>query len=200
MIGNLETERLLIRNFRKADWKDLHEYLSLQDTYVFEPGDPIDAAEAKRLAAERSKGDAFLAVVLKAEDKMVGHLYFSRMEPLEFRTWELGYIFNPRYRSRGYCTEASRSVVEFGFRALQAHRIVAFCDPRNAASWRVLEKIGMQREGHFRQKAFFRRGQDGSPLWHDCYAYGLVAADPSPTTAPAIHSGEDAATRPAAAE
>ena len=174
MFEKLETERLVIRNFRKSDWKDLHEYLSLSDTYIFEPGDPVSVAQAKQLAKDRSEGDSFLAVVLKTENKMVGHLYFSLVEPADFRTWELGYIFNPVYRNRGYCTEASRSVIDFGFRELAAHRIVAFCDPRNEASWRVLEKLRMKREGHFRQKAFFRRDGSGAPLWHDCYAYGIV--------------------------
>jgi RimJ/RimL family protein N-acetyltransferase len=174
---SLETERLILRNFQKDDWKDLYEYLSLAETYVYEPGNPVSIGEAKRLAKERSKGDAFLAVVLKAENKMIGHLYFHREEPLDFYTWELGYIFNPRYQNRGFCTEASRKAVEFGFFELKAHRINAYCDPLNAASWHVLEKIGMEREGHFRKKAFFRRDEKGDPIWHDCYAYGIVEED-----------------------
>ena len=44
-------------------------------------------------------------------------------------TWELGYIFNPDYHNQGYCTEASSALIDFAFRELHAHKIVAFCNP-----------------------------------------------------------------------
>jgi [ribosomal protein S5]-alanine N-acetyltransferase len=172
----LETERLLIRKFDANDWQDLYEYLSLPEIYRFEPGEPINAEQARQLAGERSQADNFFAVVLKSGRKMIGHLYFEQIEPKEFLTWELGYIFNPAFQRQGYCTEAARRIVEYGFKDLHAHRITAFCDPANPASWKVLEKIGMQREGYFNQKAFFRRDSQGQPVWHDCLAYGILAA------------------------
>jgi ribosomal-protein-alanine N-acetyltransferase len=171
----LETERLLVRNMRISDWLDLYEYLSLPATYAFEPGEPVNRDKAKRLARDRAAGNDFLAVVLKSEAKMIGHLYFHRVDPPQFDTWELGYIFHPAYQRQGYCTESCRRLVEHAFAALKAHKIVAYCDPRNPASWRVLEKIGMKREGCFERKAFFRRDERGRPLWHDCWAYGLLA-------------------------
>lgn len=170
----IETSRLIIRNFAEADAEDLYAYLSIPDTYRFEPGEPISREEAQALAKERSQGESFFAVILKGENTMIGHLYFDKIEPAAFMTWELGYIFNPRYRNKGFCTEAAQALVDYGFRSLHAHRIVAHCNPLNYASWRVLDKIGMEREGHFRKKAFFRRDADNNPLWHDCYAYGIV--------------------------
>ena len=64
-----------------------------------------------------------------------------------------------------------------------AHRIYAECDPRNEASWRLLERAGMNREAHFRQNLFFRRAADGSPVWKDTYVYAMLKAEgpPSPT-------------------
>jgi RimJ/RimL family protein N-acetyltransferase len=169
----LQTDRLTIRNFTLADANDLYEYLSLPDTYIFEPGSPISKEEAKQLCVERSKSDSFLAVELRVTHKMIGHLYFSRSEPIDFMTWELGYIFNPKYFNKGFCTEASRAIIKYAFNDLQAHRIEAFCNPLNAASWHVLEKAGMKREGFFKEKAFFRKDINDKPLWHDCYAYGV---------------------------
>ncbi len=168
------TDRLLIRTHSPRDWQDLFEYLSLRRTYDFEPGTPITKEEAMRMANDRSSGEDFLPVVLRENDKMIGHLYFRQTEPREFLSWELGYIFNPAYHNMGYATEASRAILDYGFDELKAHRIVAYCDPRNVASWRVLEKIGMEREGYFRQKAFFKRDADGKPLWHDCCVYGIL--------------------------
>ena len=77
--------------------------------------------ETNRLIIRRH----IFAVVLKGENKVIGHLYFHRTEPKEFLTRELGFIFNPNYQNRGFCTEASK----------------------NIASWKVLEKIGMKNDG-----------------------------------------------------
>lgn len=173
----IETPRLLVRGMRETDWLDLHEYLSDPGTYEFEPGEPIGPEEARELAHERAKGEDFLAVVLKESGKMIGHLYFKRVEPLELSTWELGYIFNKAYRRRGYASEAARALVEAAFAELGAHRIKAGCDPRNPASWRLLERIGMRREASRRSNAFHRRDAEGGPLWHDSYEYGMLRED-----------------------
>ncbi|MBN1798659.1 MAG: GNAT family N-acetyltransferase [Spirochaetales bacterium] len=171
----IETERLCIRKFIKNDWQDLHEYLSLKEIYIFEPGEPISCAEAEKITNERAKGNDFFAVVLKEQHKMIGHVYFHHEEPKEYLTWELGFIFNPVYQRKGYCTEACRNIVKYAFEHLNTHRIVAYCNPKNTASWKVLEKIGMKREGFFEKKAFFRRDNKGNPLWHDCCAYGMLS-------------------------
>ncbi len=173
-MGELETERLIIRNHIPSDGDDLFEYLSLPEVYRFEPGNPLSREDTEKLLSRRCGGDDFLAVVLKDGGKMVGHLSFHLTPPEEFLTWELGYIFNPRYHNRGYCTEASSALIEYAFGRLGAHRIVAYCDPENIPSWKVLEKTGMIREGHFPRRAFFRRDGRGNPLWHDCYAYGIL--------------------------
>lgn len=172
----LGTERLVVRNFREADGSALFSYLSLPETYLFEPGNPVTREEADRLARERSEGEDFFAVTLKGGE-MIGHLYFHRVEPSDFRGWELGYIFNPAYQGNGYCTEAARALVGYAFANLGTHRVSAYCDPRNEPSWRVLEKLGMRREGHFRKKAYFRKDSAGQPLWHDAWAYGILDED-----------------------
>ena len=173
----LNTERLIIRRLTDYDTNDLHEYLSIPDTYIFEPGNPISKEEAHLLCTERSRGDSFYAVELRDSNKMIGHLYFSRNEPTDFMTWELGYIFNPKFMNKGYCTEASKEILKYAFNKLKAHRVEAFCNPSNNASWHVLENIGMKREGFFKEKAFFRKDSNNNPIWHDCYAYGLTDKD-----------------------
>jgi len=170
----IETVRLIIRKHKETDWKDLYEYLSLKEIYVFEPGEPITEEDSKKIIIERSIGNDFYAVVLKNENKMIGHLYFHHTEPKEYLTWELGFIFNPTYHNRGFCTEASRRIIKHGFDNLNIHKVVSYCNPENIASWKVLEKTGMKREGFFRKEGFFRRDENNNPLWHDCYAYGIL--------------------------
>ncbi|MBN2625879.1 MAG: GNAT family N-acetyltransferase [Spirochaetales bacterium] len=173
----IETENLVIRKHIEADREDLHSYLSLPEIYRFEPGGPVTLREAGELVKERMEGDDFFPVILKSEGKQIGHLYFHRKDPAEFRIWELGFIFNPAYQNRGYCTEASKAMIGHGFASLNAHKIVAYCNPLNAASWKVLEKIGMKREGLLRKNAFFRKDEEGNPLWHDCSVYGILRED-----------------------
>jgi ribosomal-protein-alanine N-acetyltransferase len=146
----IDTSRLLIRQFEEQDYTSLFEYLSNPSIYRFEPGEPI---------SQRAQGNDFWAVILKADQKLVGHLYFQQIEPKEFQTWELGYIFNPAFHNKGYATESASGLVHFGFMHFGIHRVIAHCNPENPASWKVLEKIGMRREGFLRKNVFFGRLQ-----------------------------------------
>jgi [ribosomal protein S5]-alanine N-acetyltransferase len=170
----IETERLLIRKFMPSDAADLFEYLSLPETYRFEPGEPISMDEARELVAERADGSNFLAVVLKESGRLIGHLYFEQREPLECRTWELGYIFNPRYQRMGYGSEAAAALVDYAFANLNPHRIMARCNQDNPASWKLLEKIGFIREGDFKQFTFFHTDEKGQPIWVDAFEYAKL--------------------------
>ena len=170
----IETDRLFIRRFEAGDYNDLFEYLSVPAIYAYEPGKPVSLEEARELALHRSKGTDFLAVVLKCEKKMIGHLYFKPIEPEAKMTWELGYIFNPKYQRNGYASEASKAVTDWALASHKVHRIMARCNPENTASWKLLEKIGFVREGHFRKCGFVHRHHDGSPIWTDAYEYSKL--------------------------
>jgi ribosomal-protein-alanine N-acetyltransferase len=156
----IHTSRLLIRQFQEQDYTSLFEYLSNPSIYRFEPGEPISLEKAKELASERAQGNDFWVVILKGDQKMVGHLYFKQIEPKE-----------------GYATESASGLVHFGFTHFGIHRVVAHCNPENVASWKVLEKIGMRREGYFRKNVFFRTATDGSPLWVDSFEYAILKED-----------------------
>ena len=116
-----------------------------------------------------------MAVELRSERKLIGHISILPVAPKEFLTYELGYIFNPAYRHRGYATEAARAAVGYCFAELGAHRIVGNCNPVNEASWKVLERCGMRREGTLRQN--FRKEGPSGP-WTDTYVYAMLASDP----------------------
>jgi RimJ/RimL family protein N-acetyltransferase len=59
---------------------------------------------------------------------------------------EIGFVLHPDHHGRGYAAEAARPLLEFGFAEVGLHRIIARLEARNAASARVLEKLGMRRE------------------------------------------------------
>lgn len=177
MIGSLNTPRLLLRRLRLDDAADLYEYLSDPQTYRFEPGEPLERAQADERAADLAASPHFWAVVLRSTGKMIGQLYLAQITPLEHLTCELGYILSPAYQRQGYGAEAAGALVRQALTADGMHRVVAHCNPENTASWKLLERIGFRREGLHRQDIFFRRNAAGEPLWTDTYVYALLAAE-----------------------
>ena len=173
----METERLIIRKFKADDWKDLFEYLSQESVVKYEPYDIYSEEDCKQSAINRSQNDVFWAVCLKENNKLIGNVYFQQQDPKKFFTWEIGYVFNPTYYGKGYATEACKRVLKYGFEQLGAHRIIGKCNPENTASWKLLERLSMRREGHYIKPAFFKRKLDGSPIWHDAYIYAILAEE-----------------------
>ena len=76
------------------------------------------------------------------------------MVAMEHRRAELGYWIGRPYWGRGYCTEAAGEMLRYGFEELGLHRILARHFGLNPASGRVMQKIGMTREGQMRQHFF----------------------------------------------
>jgi len=170
----METKRLLIRRFTPDDWPDLFEYLSRDAVVKYEPYDVFTEEASKQEAVRRAGDNNFWAVCLKDNGKLIGNQYLSKQE---FDTWEFGYVFNTDYQGMGYATESAQAIVDDAFRNHDARRIIAKCNPLNTRSWKLLERLGMRREGHMLQTVYFKRDKDGCPIWHDTYAYGILATE-----------------------
>lgn len=80
----------------------------------------------------------------------------------------MGWSFHPAYQGRGYATEAARVLLAYAFNKRGLRRVTSDCDARNAASLRLMERLGMRREGHLRQSRL--TGDE----WHDEYLYALL--------------------------
>lgn len=169
----LETQRTRIRYFKGHDYNDLYDYLSLPETYEYEPGSPISVEKAKEIAKEREEGKNFIAVLDKESEKLVGHFSFFINGPDKIRTYELGYIFNPKYQNRGLATESGKKIIEYSFNEMNVHKIIANCNPLNKKSWKLLERLGFTREGYLKKNYFFKE-ENGKPVWVDTFVYGLL--------------------------
>lgn len=169
----LSTERLIIRRFREKDGEDLYEYFSNPKVLEFEPFKPFTKEEAYEEAKRRVEDEKFLAVCLKS-GKMIGNLYFSKGD---FETWEVGYVFNEKYWGKGYAAESLRELITYAFSRLDVRRIIAQCDPKNSPSWKLLERVGMRREGLLLQNIYFFTDENGNPIWKDTYEYGLLKSE-----------------------
>jgi RimJ/RimL family protein N-acetyltransferase len=87
------------------------------------------------------------------------------------RQAEIGWVLNPAYHGRGLATEAARELLVLAFAELRMHRVWAQLDPRNDASVRLCERLGMRREAYFREDIWFK-GE-----WGDTAVYALLAAE-----------------------
>ncbi|MGN7309571.1 GNAT family N-acetyltransferase [Alkalicoccobacillus gibsonii] len=163
----INTERLTIRTFQESDWKDLFAYTKDAHVMHFIPEEPLSEDQAKEFVNKHSSKDAsYVAVVLNRTGTLIGHLSFAPCFG-DF-TYEIGWIFNPSYYNQGFATEAALSLVTHAFKYMNVHRIIATCQPENPASYHVMEKIGMRREGHF--KKCIPHQND----WWDEYYYAIL--------------------------
>ena len=169
----IKTERLLLRKFLEKDGEDFYEYISNPKVVEFEPYRPFSREEAYAEAKRRSSDERFLAVGLK-DGKVIGNFY---LEQGGFDTWEVGYVFNDKYWGNGYASEGLLALMKYGFHELGIRRMIAKCDPKNPNSWKLLERVGMRREGTFLQNVYFFTDDEGKPLWKDTYQYAILRSE-----------------------
>ena len=171
----LPTERLLLRDFVGQDWHAVHEYDADPEVVFFMTWGPNSEVDSRafvdrNVAASRvtPRTSFELAVVDVETSRLVGAagLTVNAAHGKAF----LGYCFHRNVWGGGYATEAARELLRFAFTDLDLHRVTTTCDVDNQASVRVLEKIGMQREGILRHDALLR---DGS--WRDHFVFGILS-------------------------
>ncbi|HZN61616.1 MAG TPA: GNAT family protein [Planctomycetota bacterium] len=170
----VETKRLTLRDFRIEDWKAVHEYAADPRAVSHLPWGPNSADQTIEFvraaiedAARPNRRRFEFAIILREEDRLVGGTGL-RVSGTENRDAGMGYIIHPAFWKRGIASEAAAAMVEFGFRQRGLHRIWAEVDPSNDASARVLEKIGMIREGRLRQHKWYKED------WRDSYLYSIL--------------------------
>ncbi|MBT2404586.1 MULTISPECIES: GNAT family N-acetyltransferase [unclassified Streptomyces] len=169
----IESPRLLLRRFRPDDAPALGAYRSDPDIARYQvwpsPLTPAEAAETVRRHAEaqpENPGWFQYAIELKADSTLIGdlgvNLHENRLQA------DIGFTLAAAHHGHGYATEAVQAVVGH-LVARGLHRFGAYCDARNTASIRVLERTGFRREGHGIE-AVLVRGE-----WTDSYTFGLLA-------------------------
>lgn len=166
-----ETSRLIIRRFEPQDWLAVQTYATDPIVMHFMEEGAL-TAEQVRAWLDGNLGESAQAfpVILQQTSQLIGHMVFH----LWFapRTYEVGWVFHPAHQGQGYASEAAAALLRYAFEDLQAHRVIATCQPENPASYRVMEKIGMRREGHFRQCVYRQEN-----TWWDEYFYAILAEE-----------------------
>ena len=169
----LETERLILRPFVDSDAPRIAELAGeaeIADTTLRIPH-PYTARMASQWIgtheAIRDKGLAlFYAIDHKERGELVGSTGID-IDLLQSRA-DIGYWIGREFWNRGYATEAAEKLLGYAFTVLRLHKVVSHHFARNQASGRVLEKLGMKREGLLR--AHLRK----SEAWEDLVEYGIL--------------------------
>ena len=152
----VRTARMNLRPYEMGDLDPIHDLFGREDVCRYLIWEPMSLDEARAKLEQRvqqrrieADGDALMLVAVEAETgRMVGELML-RLTSLHSRQGEIGWSIHPDVQGRGLATEAARELLRLGFQELGLHRIFAGCDPRNAASLRVMEHLGMRREAEF---------------------------------------------------
>ena len=155
----------------------MHEYASDPEVVRFLEWGPNSADESLSfmegtLACQKEKPRRIyeFAITLKQGGKLIGACGIRLHEPGNEQA-DLGYCFNRQYWGQGYASEAGIAVVDFAFKTLGLHRIVATCDRDNLASAAVLRKTGMRQEGDFFQERKVRG------TWRDTLQFAILKSD-----------------------
>lgn len=166
----LETPRLLLRAFVESDAAAVQQLAGkreIADTTQSIPHpyeDGVAEHWIKSLAVNRKAGAmSTWAITRRHDDVLLGAVGLTIER--EVNKAELGYWIGVPYWNRGFATEAAESVLRYGFAVLQLNRISARHLVRNPASGRVIQKIGMRREGVARQDTM-KWGQYEDVVWY----------------------------------
>ena len=165
---NIETQRLLIRNFKRDDAKALYEILGddvvmkySEKTYSFEK-------TVEFLNDFCIKKNGALAVIHKESLKVIGYVLFHETDE---KVYEIGWFFNKNCWGKGYAFESCKALVDYAFESLNVHKI--FAETIDAVkSINLMKKLGMKLEGVQRSQK-----RDNSGNWVDLYLYGILKED-----------------------
>lgn len=180
----IATELVVLRGPGMADYPAWSELRGRSRSFL-RPWEPIWPADdlskpafrrrLRRYQREINEATGYPFLVFQAQDMaLVGGLTLSHVVRGVTQSCSLGYWMGEPHAGRGLMSAAVRAIVPFVFDTLKLHRLEAACMPHNAASIRLLEKVGFSREGYARRYLCI----DGQ--WQDHILYAIVSDDPRP--------------------
>jgi ribosomal-protein-alanine N-acetyltransferase len=173
-----QTSNLFIRELTKSDITNIHDLHSLPQTDEFNTlGIPESISTTEKIVAEwitaqlQQPRVSYTFCIEHTNTKEFIGLIGMKMGKPKYLTAEIWYKLHPSQWKKGFATDALNKLLHFAFTELKLHRIEAGCAVENIASVKVLEKVGMIREGRKRKKLPIR-GE-----WKDNYFYAILEED-----------------------
>lgn len=178
----IETERLILRPFLETDAADVYEYLKEPAVNCF-ASMKLDTLEDAKEEMKKRVGETeyYFAITLKDGGKVIGEIdaYPEAGESHEDETapkdtFSPCWMLNLNYTGKGYAYEAAHAFFDYLFNEKDARRIYAYTEDYNTASQRLCEKLGMRREGLFKEFISFVNNPDGTPHYENTYQYAIL--------------------------
>lgn len=170
----LKTKRLTLRPIKKSDASIFFAYKSNYEANKYQPWIPQSLEDAESYIGKKPRefgqiGAWFQFVIIEQETaKLIGDfgVRFADKDQCE-----IGFTLSKDAQGRGFASEAAKGVLDYLFLVLKKHRVFASLDPANAASEKLLKKLGFRKEAHFKE-SYNLRG-----IWVDDIIYGLLASE-----------------------
>jgi RimJ/RimL family protein N-acetyltransferase len=174
----MQTERLVLRPFEDSDLTALYEMQSDEEVvrylyYDVRALDDVRPSLTRKIAGVTVAGEGdglAAAAVLRATGELVADVSLWWISEGHAQA-EIGFVVHPAHQGRGYATEAARPMLDFAFNSMGVHRVIGRLEARNIASARVMEKLGMRREGHLIENEWVK-GE-----WQSEAVYAILARD-----------------------
>ncbi|MBD8038567.1 GNAT family N-acetyltransferase [Solibacillus sp. A46] len=154
--SELKSERLFLRPISLEDAEDMYEYMADEETvkFLFEPHKEL--TQTKKMIDNYFLKEPLgkYALVLKESNKMIGAIEFRVHE--WNKSGELGFTMNRNFWGKGYMNEAGNLILNLAFNTLGLERVFSESDTRNAASSKLMSRLGMTHEGTMRKNHMIR--------------------------------------------
>ena len=173
----VETERLIAKPFSENDLDMIYRLYSDEEMLRYTPHDTMNMEEAKdylaKILSDWEKTpltDLEFLLISKESGEKAGRCGIH--VDSETDSAMIGLYLLKKEWNCGYATEIMNAMMDHCFDVLGVHRVYGLCNPENAGSRRVMEKIGMRPEAHFRKKC--RYVKNGVSSWHDEMLYAIL--------------------------
>jgi len=177
----IETNRLILRPFVERDAKDLYDYLHEPLVRCFASMKIDSIEDAKKEALERGKdSQLYFAIELKDTEKVIGEICAhaegtgpGTPEDTYSPCWMLG----REYHGKGYMYEAAKAYMDYLFNVKEARRIYVYTEDYNIACQKLSEKLGMRKEGLFKEFVSFVNDENGEPIYENTYQFAILKSE-----------------------
>lgn len=170
----MELSTIILRRLSIEDWKDVMEIFGEEEFYTISGGHPFGEEEMIRwLESEQTirlstPGQMFYLGIQSIENnRLIGITSMRFIDDRRLQA-DLAVKIIPAFQRKGFATEALSALLHFCFDKIHLHRAVATCDSQSIASWRLLDTVGMRREGEC-VKDCFENGK-----WRNTLFYALL--------------------------
>lgn len=167
----IETDRLVLRRFREDDAEDLFAYLHRPGAACFLSMKLDDLSAAREKAREQAGSEDVFAIEHRANGRVIGEV-FGHSEPPD--TFSIAWQLNAEFAGQGFAFEAACAVMNHLFETRGVRRIYAYVEVDNLASQRLCQRLGMRREGVFREYVTFEADAASVPIYVDTQQFAIL--------------------------